>query len=83
MDTLLIEVTNDKALGLIKELEELHLIKVLKRGFGAKQKDELETVERANIKKKPSDYAGSISVEKAAEMLKQIEQSRNEWEKDF
>ena len=81
MDTLLIEVTNDKALGLIKELEELHLIKVLKRGL--RPKDEFEPVERANIKKKPSDYAGSISVEKAAEMLKQIEESRNEWEKDF
>ncbi|HYG15314.1 MAG TPA: hypothetical protein VEC12_06125 [Bacteroidia bacterium] len=78
MDTLLIEVTNDKALGLIKELEELRLIKVLKRGL--MPKDELE---RANVKKKPSDYAGSISVDKAAEMLKQIEESRNEWEKNF
>jgi hypothetical protein len=29
MDTLLIQVTNKKALGLLHELEELHLIKVL------------------------------------------------------
>ena len=27
MDTLLIQVTNQKALGLLHELEELHLIK--------------------------------------------------------
>jgi len=29
-NTLLIEITNPKALGLLHELEELHLIKVLK-----------------------------------------------------
>jgi hypothetical protein len=31
-------------------------------------------------KLKPSDYAGSISKEKAKQMLQQIEESRNEWE---
>lgn len=29
--TLLIEITNEKAIGLLNELEELHLIKVLKK----------------------------------------------------
>jgi len=31
MDTLIIELTNHKAYKLIKELEELHLIKVIKK----------------------------------------------------
>ena len=30
MDTILIQITNQKAMGLLHELEELHLIKVLK-----------------------------------------------------
>jgi len=31
MDTLIIELTNQKAYKLLKELEELHLIRVIKR----------------------------------------------------
>lgn len=34
---MLIEITNKKALGLIGELEELHLIKVLKQDIGNHQ----------------------------------------------
>ena len=32
-NTMLIQVTNQKAVGLLHELEELHLIKVLKENF--------------------------------------------------
>lgn len=35
MDTLLIQITNDKALQLLKDLEDLRLIKVLKREAGS------------------------------------------------
>ncbi len=34
-------------------------------------------------KKRPSDYAGSLSKQEAEKMLKHIEQSRNEWERDI
>lgn len=34
-------------------------------------------------KRKPSDYVGCISKETAEAMLKDIEQSRNEWERNF
>jgi len=34
-------------------------------------------------KRKPSDYAGCISKETAEAMLKNIEQSRNEWERNI
>ena len=34
-------------------------------------------------KRKPSDYAGCISKETAEALLKHVEQSRNEWERDI
>ena len=33
--------------------------------------------------KKPSDFAGTLSKETADELLKHIEQSRNEWERNI
>ena len=70
MSTILIELTNEKALGLIEELEALNLIKVLKK--------------EVLVKPKLSDkYAGKLSNETADKLLKNIEQSRNEWERDF
>ncbi|HTB32735.1 MAG TPA: hypothetical protein VK808_11945 [Bacteroidia bacterium] len=37
----------------------------------------------SNPKKKPSDYAGSLSAKAADQFLNHIEQSRNEWERDI
>jgi hypothetical protein len=37
----------------------------------------------ATTKKKPSDYAGSLSSKSAKQFLKYIEQSRNEWERNI
>lgn len=34
-------------------------------------------------RKKPSDFAGTLSKETANELLKHIEQSRNEWERNI
>jgi hypothetical protein len=66
MDTLIIELTNQKAIGLLHEMEELHLIKVLKE----------------NITEKPrlSDkYKGMISKEEGAKLDDHIKKMRNEW----
>lgn len=38
MNTLHIQLTNKKAIGLLHELEELHLIKVLKENIKPRQK---------------------------------------------
>ena len=38
MDTVLIQLTNQKAMGLLHEMEELHLIKVLEENLQPKQK---------------------------------------------
>ena len=66
MNTILIQVTNQKVIGLLNELEELHLIKVLeKNGFG---------------EPKLSDkYKGIITKEKGQNLNEHIKQMRSEW----
>jgi hypothetical protein len=65
--TLLIEITNQKALGLLHELEELHLIKVLKNNV-------------IPPKIKLSDkYRGVFTKEDAQDFDNHTQQMRNEW----
>jgi hypothetical protein len=66
-NTMLIEVTNQKAIRLLHELEELHLIKVLKKNF-------------TTANKKLSDkYKGSITKEQGQDLNEHIKQMRSEW----
>jgi hypothetical protein len=67
MDTMLIQLTNQKAAGLLHELEELHLIKVLKAS-------------KSDPKSKLSDkYKGIISKEQGASLNEHIKEMRSEW----
>lgn len=66
-NTMLIQITDQKAIGLLHELEALHLIKVLKENA-------------APIKAKLSDkYRGSITTDQGKELAKHVNQMRNEW----
>ena len=66
-NTVIIQLTNQKALGLLHELEELHLIKVLKENFEP-------------VKSKLSDkYKGFISKEEGQQLNDHIKQIRSEW----
>ena len=66
-NTMLIQVTNQKAIGLLHELQELHLIKVLKENF-------------VPIKQKLSDkYKGIITKEQGQNLNEHIKQMRSEW----
>ncbi|MEO6683930.1 MAG: hypothetical protein ABIN48_13990 [Ginsengibacter sp.] len=66
-NTMLIQVTNQKAIGLLRELQELHLIKVLKENF-------------APVKPKLSDkYKGIITKEQGRKLNEHIKQMRSEW----
>jgi len=66
-NTMLIQVTNQKAVGLLHELEELRLIKVLRENF-------------APVKTKLSDkYKGIMSKEQGKNLNKHIKQMRSEW----
>jgi hypothetical protein len=66
-NTMLIQLTNQKAIRLLHELEELNLIKVLK-----------ENIEP--VKTKLSDkYKGFISKEEGQQLNNHIKQMRSEW----
>ncbi len=68
METMLIQLTNEKAAGLIHELEELNIIKVLKENSDL-------------VKGKLSDkYKGVFSKEDADSLKKHTEKMRQEWD---
>lgn len=64
---MLIQLTNQKAIGLLHELEELHLIKVLKENINISQS------------KLSDKYKGIISEEEGESLNEHIKQMRNEW----
>jgi hypothetical protein len=65
MDTVIIQLTTPKTMKLIEELEELHLLRVLKKNVSVK----------ANLSDK---YAGKLPINIAEDLQKHIEQSRTE-----
>ncbi|HZX58107.1 MAG TPA: hypothetical protein VFE54_05260 [Mucilaginibacter sp.] len=72
MDTVLIQLTNQKAIGLLHEMEELHLIKVLQ--------------ENTQPQKKLSEkFAGSLNLtdQQYNDFQQYLTQSRKEWERDI
>jgi hypothetical protein len=70
MDTILIQLTTPKTMKLILELEELHLLRVLKKNI--------------SVNTKLSDkYAGKLPTKIADDLQKHIEQSRNEWDNNI
>ena len=66
-NTMLIQVTNQKAVGLLYELEELDLIKVLKENF---------TTDKTKLSDK---YKGIISKEQGQSLNEHIKEMRSEW----
>ncbi len=66
-NTMLIQLTNQKAVGLLHELEELHLIKVLRENI---------TPAKAKFSEK---YKGIISKEQGESLNEHIRQMRSEW----
>jgi len=68
MDTMLIELTNQKAAGLLNEMAELNLIKIFRRENSK------------TVKTKLSDkYRGFLSREDGEQLNNHISQMRNEW----
>ncbi len=66
-NTMLIQLTNQKAAGLLHELEELRLIKVLKENISPAQP-------RLSDK-----YKGIISKEEGQKLTEHIKKMRSEW----
>ena len=70
MDTLVIQLTHEKALKLLLDLEELRLIRVLKKNVQTEQK-------------LSDKYAGKLPADIGEQLQQQITQSRSEWERNI
>ena len=66
METVLVQINNNKAYRLLDDLEELHIIKILKKSTLSEQK----------LSEK---YAGKLPSDIADELQNYVTQSRNEW----
>lgn len=70
MTTLTIDILNDKALNLLKDLESLKIIRV--------RKD--KKVVNSGSKNLISKYKGAMTAQPLDEIDKQLDNLRNEWE---
>lgn len=66
METVLIQINNNKAYKLLEDLEDLHIIKVLKKSIEPQQK----------LSEK---YVGKLPSDVADELQNYVSQIRNEW----
>ncbi len=66
IDTLVIQLTHEKALKLLLELEELHLIRVI----NLKDDNGLKLSEK---------YSGKLSADTGGKLQEHVKQSRDEW----
>ncbi len=66
METVLVQINNNKAYKLLEGLEDMHIIKVLKKSAQKQQK----------LSEK---YAGKLPSDIADELQNYVAQSRNEW----
>lgn len=67
METVLVQINHNKAYRLLEDLEDLHIIKILKKSVQPHQK----------LSEK---YAGKLPSEVADELQSYVTQSRNEWD---
>jgi hypothetical protein len=70
MDTIEIQILNNKALKLLRQLEELQLVRIVRKHNKKEQ----------NLSEK---YAGKLSAEVAEDAQKYIASSRDEWNRDI
>ncbi|WP_428657335.1 hypothetical protein [Runella sp.] len=72
METLLIEIRNPKGLNLIRDLEEMDIIRIVKR----EGKPQPQTAQKLSER-----FAGKLPQEEGEALQKYINESRNEWER--
>lgn len=68
METVLVQINNSKAYKLLEDMEDLHIIKVLKKSIQPQQK----------LSEK---YAGKLPSDIADELQDYVTKSRSEWSK--
>ncbi len=70
MQIITVELINDNALTLLQQLEQLNILRLV-------------NTKNQTVKQPKRRWAGSISQETASKMLKHLEQSRSEWERNI
>ncbi|EHQ26346.1 hypothetical protein [Mucilaginibacter paludis] len=72
METVLLQINNDRAYKLIEDLEALHIVKILKKSSAPKEK-------------LSARFAGALNLsdEEYHNFQKSLIQGRDEWEKDI
>jgi hypothetical protein len=70
MKIITVELLNDKALLLLKQLEQLNILRLV-------------TPYNPPIEQGKRQWAGSISNETVNKIMKSVEQSRNEWDRNI
>ncbi len=79
MQTFVVEILNEKAVSLLRDLEDLEIIRLIP------QEPELVEESKPNLKtgRLSEQFRGSIPAEVAADLHRQLEEMRNEWERDI
>ncbi|MCO6485968.1 MAG: hypothetical protein J5I41_09375 [Saprospiraceae bacterium] len=70
MQTITIELLNEHALKLLQQLERLNILRLV-------------VAKKKSSQQPKRQWAGSISKETAKRMLSNVEESRNEWERNI
>jgi HAMP domain-containing protein len=75
MNTAIIEIKNDVAYGFLHQLERMNVLRVV----SSKQHIE-KNMEEKKLSKR---FAGALSGERVDELQKELNQMRNEWNRDI
>jgi len=89
MNTILLQITNEKAYKIIQGLEELDIVKILHKTTEPKESLSKKLAGASARKEKPqkkaSDFRGKLNLtdDEYQEFQKYVADGRNEWERDF
>ena len=73
MGTAVIEIKNDVAYGFLQQLERMNVLRVI-----SQQNTKNETGQKLSKR-----FAGALSSERVDELQKELNQMRNEWDRDI
>ncbi|QPH37692.1 hypothetical protein [Pedobacter endophyticus] len=89
MNTILLQITNEKAYKIIQGLEELDIVKILHKTTEPKEslskKLAGSSARKEEPQKKASDFRGKLNLtdDEYQEFQKYVADGRNEWERDI
>jgi len=73
MSTAVIEIKNDLAYGFLYNLERINMLRVVSR----------QHTQNSNRQKLSERFVGSLSSERVDELQKELNQMRNEWDRNI